>query len=286
MPIESVSQYEPYPAYYRAARIMAEQFMKPRPRQENTVVLLGDHGGPNGRDTREMRALLRCFGLYVHCQFSSYASLEEIRRTPSSALGVLLGGTPQSHFWLRRLGLELQQKFGVPLFDYDYPVGWSGTQRWLGALGKFLMREPQALAAEQKQQQILDRHIEPLRRQLRGSRVDLCITRPLLAFQPAWVLNFFRETGVTLEKIIVAGWLTPQQRKDLRRELEKHTEAPVLEENPRKPGLQTADLLITAGEPEIRRKKNFALPATPPVGMAGLVELTQRMAWQLMCCRR
>lgn len=284
--IESVNQHAPYPAYYRAARIMTEQFMKPQPRRENTVVLLGDHGGPNGRDAKEVRALLRRFGLYVHCQFSPHASLEEMQRTPSSALGVLLGGTPQSYFWLRRLGLELQQKFCVPLFDCDYPVGWQGTQKWLRKLGEFLMRGPQALQAEKEQKQILDRQFEPLRRQLQGSRVHLCIASPLLAFQPAWVMNFFRETGVVPEKIVIANWLAPRQRKELRHELEKYTDAAVLEENLRKPGLQTADLLITTDELGGCRKRNFVLPVTPPVGVGGFIELTQRMAWKLIRCSR
>jgi len=53
------------------------------------------------------------------------------------------------------LATELQTRYGLPFFDYDYPVGWQGTKTWLTRMGNFLHKEQEALLAEIAEEQRL-----------------------------------------------------------------------------------------------------------------------------------
>jgi len=268
---------EYYAGFYHTGRALADRFMFPRPAIENTVTLLGDRGGPGGLDVQEMKGLLQYFGLKVHCHFPGYATLEEIQRVSTSALSVPLGGRAESYSWMRRLASDLQEMFGVPFLDHDCPVGWQGTKTWLKNMGKFLGRESRALLAEKEQEQRLRQQVVKSRAKIRAARAVLCIGRPLLHFQPDWVLELLAHAGVLLEGIILLRGLTGQQRDAMRQVLKIYTEAPIFDQREGDAVLKTADLVVTTHELAEDTKRQFFLPMLPPVGVGGLVLLMQKL---------
>lgn len=269
---------EYYAGFYYAAKALVDRFMDKQPTNADTVTLLGDRGGSNVEDTKEIRRLLDFFGLRVHCRFPVYASLEEIGRVPSSALCIPLGGRTQSPFSIRRLAAYIQENFGIPFLDHDYPVGWLGTKAWIRHLGEFLGRQHQALLVEKEQEKRLKLPVTQCRANMQKMRAVLCIGRPLIHFQPDWVIELIGLAGIRLEAIVLFSGLTQEQRNVMRQQLKKYTSSPIFEEEEGEALIQTADLLITTHELENETKRQLFLPVLPPLGVGGMVRLVNQLA--------
>lgn len=269
---------EYHAGFYHTAKILADRFMEWQPKSANTVTLLGDRGGPYGTDAKEMAELLSSFGLQVQGRFPGYATVEEMKRVPASALCIPLGGRPQSYAWMRRLAADLEEKFGIPFLDHDYPVGWLGTKTWIRQLGGVLGREREALQAETAQEKRLKLAAAQCCIAMQAVRVVLCIGRPLIHLQPDWTLELLDLAGVKPEAIVLFNGLTQEQKTALRQELKQHTAAPIVEENEGEAMLETADILVTTHELEDETKRQLYLPVLPPLGAGGLIELLNKLA--------
>lgn len=284
IPVMSVPCYgyldgDYYAGFYHAGKILAERFMIAQPKVVNTVTLLGDRGGPNGMDVQEIKRLLGYFSLKVYCHFPAYASLEDIRRVPFTALTVPLSGTRQSNPWMCKLGLELEEMLGVPAFDGDYPAGWQATVLWLTNLGRFLNRQQQAEAAIKQEAERLNRHIAEYSSQLQDKRIVLYLGRPLLYFDPAWVLELFSLYNLNLAGIVVLDdVLSKDQQLDLYQELKQQTGIPCFSQAEGKDIVETADIVVTTHElTAAARKKQLFLPLLPLAGVGGITALMTKL---------
>jgi nitrogenase molybdenum-iron protein alpha chain len=264
--------------FYHAAKILADRFMEPQPTCADRITLLGDCGGPFGAYAKEIAALLRPFSLEVHCRFPGYASLAEIRRVPASALCLPLGGSPHAYSYMRRLAADLQEKFGIPFLDRDYPVGWRGTKTWLKELGEMVGQEGKIALAEAEQQERLQRQAAPCRAAMQAVKMVLCIGRPLLAFELDWIFEFMDLAGVKPTGVVLFSGLTGEQNEALRQVLNKHTASPIVAEQEGGAMIQAADLLVTTHELEDETKRQLFLPMLPPLGVGGLITLLCKLA--------
>lgn len=269
---------EYHAGFYYTAKILTDRFMEPQPKNVNTVTLLGDRGGPNGTDAKEIGELLSFFGLQVQCRFPGYATLEELKRVPASALCIPLGGRPQSYTWMRRLAVDLQEKFGIPFLDHEYPVGWQGTKTWIRQLGRILDRERETLQAETVQEKRLELPLSQCRTAMQTIRVVVGIGRPLIHFQPDMVIELLTLAGVKPEGIVLFNGLTGEQKEAMRQELKKYTVASILDEKEGEAMIKAADLLITTHELEDEENRQFFLPILPPLGVGGLIDLLNKLA--------
>jgi nitrogenase molybdenum-iron protein alpha chain len=267
-----------YTGYYQAGLALIEQFMYRQERKKDTVTLLGDRGGPQGIDVQEIKELLVLFGLDVHCQFPGYASLEEIQQVPSSSLCVLLGGRVKSHVGIHTLAVDLETKFDIPFFDTPCPIGWQETKDWLRRMGQFLGKENEALEAIGQQEEKLQHAIDSYSPKLENQKVVLCIGRPLLYFQPAWALELLTQAKVNVTGIILLKGLTEQQQQEMRTELEKHTAAPIWQEQEENKALEKAEIAVTTHELSDSIRRQFFLPVIPPVGVGGMIGLLCKLA--------
>lgn len=267
-----------YTGFYQAGKLLAERFMVSQPKLINTVTLLGDRGGPNGVDAQEIKRLLAYFGLKVYCHFPAFASLEDIRRVPFTALSVPLSGTKLSYPWIRKLGLELDDTLGVPFFDGDYPSGWQSTTRWLKDLGRFIQQEDAAELAIKMEKQRLDSHIAECSTVLKARKIILCVGRPLLYFDPAWVLELLQLYGINVTGIVVLNEMfTTEQEQAVRQELDKQKEIAVFSEAEGQAVLEAADIVITTHELADIRKKQLYLPLLPLAGVGGIITLMTKL---------
>jgi nitrogenase molybdenum-iron protein alpha chain len=259
-----------YMGFYQTGKILAERFMSCQSRQENTVVLLGERGRPNGQVTQEITQLLQYFGLQIHCSFPSYASLEQMQLVPASALSIVLGGTVQSYSCIRQLGTYLQDEFAVPFFDHDYPVGWQATKEWLRNMGEFLGCQTMAVRAEQEEAQRLHTHLRLLSSALREKSVVLCIGRPLSYFDPNWILELFALADISFENIVLLDVLIGTQRDAMKQALQDQTAIPVITEQESNTLLERTDLVLTTHELPRETMRQVFLPLLPPAGVDGL----------------
>lgn len=283
IPILSVPCYgyldgDYYTGFYHAGKILAERFMIPRPKVVNTVTLLGDRGGPNGPDVTEIKRLLSYFGLKVYCHFPAFASMEDIRRVPFSAMTVPLIGTMLSYPWIRKLGIDLVGMLGVPFFDGDYPSGWQATIQWLRDLGRFLQQEQQAAAAIEMEKQRLNSHVTECNTILKDKQVVLSVGRPLIYFDAAWVLELFSLYGITVAGIVVLNEiLTPEQEHDLLQKLHRQTVIPCYSQLEGKAVLAAADIVVTTHELADIHTKQLYLPLLPLAGVSGIITLMTKL---------
>lgn len=267
-----------YTGLYQGASALIERFMVPQEVKENTVTLLGDRGGLQGADVVEIKDMLKAFGLSVHCQFPGYSSLAEIRRVPSSSLCVLMGGRQKSHIGIHTLAGDLNIKFKIPFFDEPCPIGWQETIKWLKKLGRFLGKEEEASAVIRAQEEKMQQALQRYSSKLEGQKTVLCIGRPLLYFDPAWVLELLIQARVNVTGIILLQGLTGEQQQNMQAELEKYTTIPILLEEEGTKVLETADLAVTTHELSAHIRKQFFLPVVPPAGTGGLIELLAKLA--------
>lgn len=267
-----------YAGFYYAGRLLIEKFMSPQPKIQNTVTLVGERGGPESRDVKEIEALLREFGLNIQCHFPGYTSVAKLKKVPSSAMSIVIGGRPQSYDFIRKLGEDLQNMFKVAFFDNDYPVGLEGTKLWINNLGKFLNREKDALRIAKEQETRFKKESETYYVKLKNLRAVLCIGRPLEHFQPDWVLELIAKAGMLLEGIILLKGLTIKQQEGMKQKLHKYTKTPIFDQIEGEAAIQTADMVITTHELDADTKRQLFLPILPPVGVGGMVELLEKMA--------
>lgn len=268
---------EYYAGFYYAAKILTERLMDKQHTIAGAVTLLGGHGGPSGVDTQEIKRLLDFLGLRVHCHFPRYASLEEIRHVPASAICIPLGGVRmQSSFSMRQLAVDIENRFGVPFLDHDYPIGWRGIKSWLRKLGEKLGREREAETAIIEHNLWLQQQIYKYRDYSKTLKAVICIGRPLGHFQPEWVIELMDLAGVEIKGFLLFSGLTAEQKAAMHQELKKHTVTPVFEEEDENI-IKSADILVTTHEIDDTAKRQFFLPVLPPLGAGGMVRLLHKL---------
>ena len=283
VPCHSFLDGDFHAGFYHASRVLAERFMKPLSRQKNRqcnqVTLLGDRGGPASRDLVEMQRLCRYFGFEKFCLFPAYASIREMKRIPESAVSIPMSGTPQGFPWTKKLAGELQESFGVPWLEHDYPVCWTRTQNWLESLGDLLGKRLAARTAIHEQTVELNEQLEQLTPCLQQKRIAFCIGRSRLLFDPAWVFELIELSGVQLVAVVLlSDSLTPKQQAELQQDLPRQTTAPVVPSNEADEIMASVDFAISTHELTDTTLRQLFLPFLPLVGVRGLTNMLQLMA--------
>lgn len=267
--------------FYHAAKTLVDRFMQPQPTCAKQITLLGDCSGPYGAYAQEITALLKPFGLEVHCHFPGYASLAELRQVPASALCLPIGGSATAYSYMRRLAADLQETFGVPFLDRDYPVGWRGTKTWLKELGEIIGQQEQAALAEAEQKERLQAQIAQCRPAMQDIQVVFCIGRLLLSSELDWITELLDLAGAKLAGVVLFSSLSGEQCEALRHELSHYpayAALPMVGEQEGGAMIQAADLLVTTHELEDETKRQLFLPMLPPLGVGGLITLLRKLA--------
>lgn len=124
------------------AFLRAEQQMKPLPKEEGTVNLLGltPFLLKGRQDCEEIVRLLSLCGIRVLSMPGGGSSWEEIMEAPRAALNIVV----RSELALSAAE-AMERDFGIPYIEAGLPYGIEGTRQWLeritGALGQGSMRQ-------------------------------------------------------------------------------------------------------------------------------------------------
>ena len=173
---------EYYDGYFEITQKLLERFVKPCTKQKDSVLLLGDNGGPWGHYAKEVTRILQEFGVEVIGQFPGYMAMDELEKVAAAEYAVVLGGRGQTHIGLRKVAEQLQEKYGTHYLADIYPVGWQETQDWIISIGRMLGREQLAQQVLKLEQQRLSEHLQHFLPVTEGKKTVLCIGRILRYF--------------------------------------------------------------------------------------------------------
>jgi len=279
VPCHSFLDGDFHTGFYYAAKSLAERFMSQQPPQVNRVTFLGDRGGSNTRDMLEIKRLVGFFGFDEYCLFPAYASIKEMQLVPASGINILMGGTPQARPWAGKLAGDLQERFGTPWLNEDYPICWARTKSWLQSMGEILGQKAAACMAINEQTMELNEQLQAITPRLQGKNIAFCIGRSLLLFDPSWVFELIELSGVHLRCVaLLEDSLTLAQQAALKQQLPHQTIAPVIGSADAAEILDAVDFIVTTHELTEPMKPQLFLPMQPLVGVRGLVSLLQLMA--------
>lgn len=289
LPVLTVDCYgflnaEYYDGYYAMTEQLIKRFFRPQPKQSDTVLILGDSGGPWGLYASEVRRLLQALQLEVIGQFPGYMPLSEVEQAARAQASVILGGRGKTYLGLRRIAQKLEKDYDIKALCELFPVDLKQTKNWLLYVARFFGREERALqllAAEDERLQLRLRQFLPVTRR---QKTVLCIGRYLEYFNPAATLELIGLLELDLLGIVLLDAYEPKGRQEMLTALQALTDKPVYDAAAAEELCARADLVLTTHELQQDVRQIF-LPMIPEVGYTGALKMLQGI-YRRLCSRR
>jgi len=269
---------EYYAGYYGVAEALVDRFLVGGlPKVHDSVILLGDNGGPNGEYAVEVKRLLAYFDLHVIGQFPGYVAYDDMNQVTTAALSVVLGGRTQANDSLLKIAKKLEEKFAIPYYGGVYPLGWQGTREWLADLGRKLHKEDSAQKAIAEQKERLERVLVDAKEKLRGKKVAVCIGRQLEYFRPEWVMEILELVEINQLGIVLLDSYMPKDRASMEQAIKSCTNIKVFNQLEGAKVVEAADIILTTHEIETYNARQLFLPMLPTVGVTGMIKLIKNI---------
>ena len=275
---------EYYDGYFEITQKLLERFVKPCSKQKDSVLLLGDNGGPWGHYAKEVTRILQEFGVEVIGQFPGYMAMDELEKVAAAEYAVVLGGRGQTHIGLRKVAEQLQEKYGTHYLADIYPVGWQETQDWIISIGRMLGREQLAQQVLKLEQQRLDEQLQHFLPVTEGKKTVLCIGRILRYFHPGNILQTIRLLRLNLIGIILLDSYDGDEREAMLKVVQENSDVPVYTTAEGEKLVAEADIVLTTHELQNKEARQIFLPMLPQVAVAGEVKMMQGI-YQSLCSR-
>ncbi|MDD4320096.1 MAG: nitrogenase component 1 [Acidaminococcaceae bacterium] len=265
---------EYYAGYYGTADALVDRFLSGGlPRDKNSVILLGDNGGPNAEYAVEVKSLLAYFGLHVIGQFPGYVAYNDMNKVTTAALSIVLGGRGQANDSLVKIAKKLEEKFAIPFYGEPYPLGWQGTKEWLINLGAKLHKEAAAKKAIDEQKERLDAILSVAREKLRDKKIVICIGRQIEYFRPEWLMEILQLSEIVPLGVILLDSYTTKDRAHMEEAIKNCTNMDVFNQVEGAKIVDAADIILTTHEIENYNARQLFLPMLPTVGVTGMIKL-------------
>lgn len=275
---------EYYDGYFEITQKLLERFVKPCAKQKDSVLLLGDNGGPWGHYAKEVTRILQEFGVEVIGQFPGYMAMDELEKVAAAEYAVVLGGRGQTHIGLRKVAEQLQEKYGTHYLADIYPVGWQETQDWIISIGRMLGREQLAQQVLRLEQQRLSEQLQHFLPVTEGKKTVLCIGRILRYFHPGNILQTIRLLRLNLTGIILLDSYDGDEREAMLKVVQENSDVPVYTTAEGEKLVADADIVLTTHELQNKEARQIFLPMLPQVAVAGEVKMMQGI-YQSLCSR-
>lgn len=208
-----------YDGYVSAAINLSEQLMCNQAVVNNTVTMIGlrSLGLTEEPSMEGLIKLLNSFGLTVKSSFPSHASFQEIQQIPSSAFTIVYGGSKKSFTALKKIGLYIEDRWGVPFFDMDYPAGWTGIVKWVNNMGSFINKPELVDRIIESEKLKLDILIQKYSSCLANIKVVVGIGRSLDNYNPEWMIDLLQRVGARIQSFLLYEHLTANEALVMRR---------------------------------------------------------------------
>lgn len=260
---------EYYQGYFETAERLIDRFFRPQVQKADTVLLLGDNGGPWGNYAKEVTRLLAKLGVRVIGQFPGYMPIDKLKLAARAEAAVILGGRGQVHTGLIKIAESLKEKFNIKYVPDVYPVGWNETQKWILAMGELFScgsKASKLLADEQEYLQKAKAEFLPVTAK---KKTVLFIGRLLMYFQPQAVLETINELQLDLRGIVLLDAYDAKEKERMLAAVKACTDVPVSDIAEADHLLQDANLILTTHELANKNVKQIFLPMLPKVGTTG-----------------
>lgn len=119
----------------------------------------------------EIARVLKKLGIKINCRFVRNVSIDDIKNLAKAHLNLMMchnAGIPTARY--------LKEKFGIPYFEYDYPMGLDETLKWYNSILELLNIEDKDRVLEKEYHRDHPR-FEEAKRVLKGKRIA-CIGAP------------------------------------------------------------------------------------------------------------
>ncbi len=124
-------------------------------------------GSMSKADEDELERLLNAIGLYVKF-LPCYSAPEDFSYTLENALNVSICGTHDDYYIQ-----YLKQEYKIPFLIDTIPIGRKNTTRWVLGIAKHFGLEKEAEIFLKREEEALEKSLEPYRKQLKGKTVYL-----------------------------------------------------------------------------------------------------------------
>lgn len=289
IPVITVDSYgflngEYYQGYYETAKAMMKRFMQPQEKIKDTVLLVGDAGGPWGDYAKEAGRLLGKFGLRVIGQFPGYTPIREMAELTQAEYIVPLGKPGQTDALLTELVALMAERYGFKYVPNKYPLGLTTTLEWLRAWGTLLGKPELAEQLCQQEEQLVRERVKAYLPVTKGKRTVFAIGRYLEYFHPGEILEMLELLGVELEGVVLLDAYDKKSKQAMLEVLQSLTKAKVYTQEEAEELLQGAELVLTTHELKLPGVKQIFIPMVPKVGSLGTRDFMQ-VIYRLLCSR-
>lgn len=264
---------EYYEGYFEITTKLAERFFVEQEKEANSVLLLGDHGGPKGHYAQEVNRLLEGLGLHVIGQFPGYTAVDDLAGLMRAELSVVLGGRGKVHEGLVALAKKLHDKFAVDYMSDCYPVGWKSTREWIEAMGKKLGKEQDAAKLIAVEEENFYKELNEIRKNTAGKKTVLCIGRLPIYYNPDKTMETIELLQVDLQSVVLLNAYDETNRNKMLEMIKSCTDVPIVAADEADKLLKEAEIILTTHELEDRSLRQIFLPMLPLVGITGELRL-------------
>ena len=249
---------EYFKGYIDAARLLADRFMKPQPKEPGTVLFVGDCGGIYGEYAQTLSKLLAHFSLRVTAHFPSFLSLEALEKAASASLIIVLGRRAEDarQKMLIALAEEIGRRFDMPVLGDIYPIGFQKTLAWLRRLGEVTGDTAAADRAITAEEAAFEAVIAAGQKSLAGTKTVFCVGWLAQFFQPEELFFLLDKLRVELLGVRLFDCYNPEEREKILHEVRRFTATPLLEGADFDRAVEAADYVLTTHEllrPDVRQ---------------------------------
>lgn len=264
---------EYYEGYFEITQQLLDRFVKPCKKIPDSVLLLGDNGGPWGQYAVEVTRVLHEFGVQVIGQFPGYMSFNELPKVGLAETVIVMGGRGQTHVGLNKIALQLQERFGMRYLPDIYPVGWKETENWIKSMGTLMQREQQAMQVLKLERERLQSRLQRYLPVTAGKKTVLCIGRLIKYFHPGAILQTINLLKLDLQGIIILDAYMGGEQQEMLQVVKECSSVPTYNTADGEELLLQSDLVLTTHELQNKDIKQIFLPMLPIIGVAGELEM-------------
>ena len=290
IPVVTVSTFgfldgEYYDGYIETATKLMRRFFRPCRKERDTVLLLGDSGGPWGSYAKEVERLLEKMGIRIIGQFPGFMPFHEWPRLSRAEAVVVLGGNRKPMDGLQEMAAFLHETYQMGTVPGLYPIGTAQTMRWIAAVGRLFHREKAAEALIAEEQDRLDEAVIRYLPVTRGKRAALCIGRWLRYFRPDSIWEIVRQLQLRIPAVILLDGYTPAEREKMEKAVRTCTGLPIVDQKSGAELVRSAEVVLTTHELQGEDLHQIFLPMLPQAGTTAAIAMMEAV-YRALCSRQ
>lgn len=268
--------------YYKTAQVIIDRFLKPCPKNEKSVLLLGDQMGPWGQYAQEITRLVGGLGFTVKWQFPGYVPFKRWKDIAGAAYSVLLGNAGSGNDRLSDMAKVMEDRFGIKTLGPIFPTGWENTKQWIAAFSELAGVEEKGLVLLEAEEKRLTSYVKQISHVTKGKRAVIGIGRSPRWYDPKDTVEMVLRMQMELPAVVVYDNLTDDEIQWMTERIRRVSSVRIMTSREAKGVIEEADLLLTTNQMVNIGVKQFFIPMVPMAGTGGEIAMMRTM-YRLLC---